>query len=53
MAILCPDCRMLDLGAQMVHQSHIPVEMHRSAGDFDPTTDKITMMTLTVGKGLE
>ena len=30
-----------------------PVEMRRSPGDFDPASDTIKVMTMTVGKGLE
>ena len=31
----------------------MPVEMRRSPGDFDPTSDTIKVMTMKVSKGLE
>ena len=30
-----------------------PVEMRRSTGDFDPTSDTIKVMTMKISKGLE
>ena len=53
MAILCPDYSTRDLCAQVLHQRQMPVEMRRSAGDFDPTSNKIKVMTMKVSKGLE
>ena len=53
MAVLCPDYRMRDLCAQVLHQRQMPLEMRRSAGDFDPTSNKIKVMTMKVSKGLE
>ncbi len=53
MAILCPDYGTRDLCAQVLHQRQMPVEMRRSPGDFDPTSNTIKVMTMKVSKGLE
>ena len=53
MAILCPDYQTRDLCAQVLHQRQIPLQMRRSAGDFDPGSDTIKVMTMKVSKGLE
>ena len=53
MAILCPDYRIRDLCAEVLHQRKMPLEMRRSPGDFDPTSNKIKVMTMKVSKGLE
>jgi len=53
MAILCPDYSARDLCAHVLHQRQIPVEMRRSPGDFDPTSNTIKVMTMKVSKGLE
>jgi hypothetical protein len=53
MAILCPDYSTRDQCAQVLHQRQMPVEMRRSPGDFDPTSDTIKVMTMKVSKGLE
>jgi len=53
MAILCPDYNTRDLCAQVLHQRQMPVEMRRSPGDFDPTSNTIKVMTMKVSKGLE
>jgi hypothetical protein len=53
MAILCPDYSTRDLCAQVLHQRRMPLEMRRSPGDFDPTSDTIKVMTMKVSKGLE
>ncbi len=53
MAILCPDYSTRDLCAQVLHQRQMPLEMRRSPGDFDPTSDTIKVMTMKVSKGLE
>ena len=53
MAILCPDYSTRDLCAQVLHQRQMPLEMRRSPGDFDPTSNTIKVMTMKVSKGLE
>ena len=42
-------------GTWMMSDETLPrlVEMHRSPGDFDPTSDTIKVMTMKVSKGLE
>ncbi len=47
------DCSTRDLCAQVLHQRQMPVEMRRSPGDFDPTSNVIKVMTMKVSKGLE
>ena len=53
MATLCPDHSTRDLCAQVLHQRQMPVEMRRSPGDFDPTSDTVKVMTMKVSNGLE
>jgi hypothetical protein len=53
MAILCADYTTRDLCAQVLRQRQMPLEMRRGPGDFDPTSDKIKVMTMKVSKGLE
>lgn len=53
MAIFCPDYSTRDLCAQVLHQRQMPLEMRRSPGDFDPTSNTIKVMTMMVSKGLE
>ena len=42
-----------NLCAQALDQRKLPVEKCLSAGDFDPNSDKIKVMTMKVSKGLE
>ena len=53
MAILCADTKTRDLCAQVMAQRKLPVENRTRSGDFDPTSDKIKIMTMKVSKGLE
>ena len=53
MAVLCADRRTRDLCAQVLAQRKLPVENRLGAGDFDPTSNKIKVMTMMVSKGLE
>ena len=53
MAVLCPDYSTRDLCAQVLHQRQMPLQMRRAAGDFDPASDTIKVMTMKVSKGLE
>ncbi len=53
MAVLCADGKARDLCAQVLHQRALPLENRVSTGDFDPTSDKIKVMTMHVSKGLE
>jgi len=39
--------------AAELHQRQMPIEMRRSPGDFDPTSDTIKVMTMKVSNGLE
>ena len=53
MAVLCADRKTRDLCAQVLAQRRLPVENRLAAGDFDPTSNKIKVMTMKVSKGLE
>ncbi|SFU70036.1 UvrD-like helicase C-terminal domain-containing protein [Polaromonas sp. YR568] len=53
MAVLCADTRTRDLCAQALAQRKLPVENRLGPGDFDPTSNKIKVMTMKVSKGLE
>jgi superfamily I DNA/RNA helicase len=53
MAVLCTDKWTRDLCAKALTQRNLPVENRLGPGDFDPTSDKIKVMTMKVSKGLE
>ncbi len=53
MAILCADSKTRDLCAQVLHQRGLPLENRIRSGDFDPTSNKIKVMTMHASKGLE
>jgi len=53
MAVLCADTKTRDLCARTLAERKLPVENRLGAGDFDPTSDKIKVMTMKVSKGLE
>ena len=53
MAVLCADTKTRDLCARALAQRKLPVENRLGSGDFDPTSDKIKVMTMKVSKGLE
>jgi hypothetical protein len=53
MAVLCADKAMRDLCAQVLHQRGLPLENRTQRGDFDPTSNKIKVMTMHASKGLE
>jgi len=53
MAVLCADTKTRDLCAQTLAQRKLPVENRLGPGDFDPTSNKIKVMTMKVSKGLE
>jgi len=53
MAVLCADWKTRDLCAQVLHQRGLPLENRVNTGDFDPTSDKIKVMTMYASKGLE
>jgi superfamily I DNA/RNA helicase len=44
---------MSDLHARSLAQRKLPVENRLGSGDFDPTSNKIKVMTMKVNKGLE
>jgi superfamily I DNA/RNA helicase len=44
---------MRDLCARTLAQRKLPVENRLGSGDFDPTSNKIKVMTIKVSKGLE
>jgi hypothetical protein len=53
MAVLCADTKTRDLCARTLAQRKLPVENRLGSGDFDPTSNKIKVMTMKVSKGLE
>jgi hypothetical protein len=53
MAVLCADWKTRDLCARTLAQRKLPVENRLGNGDFDPTSNKIKVMTMKVSKGLE
>ena len=53
MAVLCADTKTRDLCARHLAQRKLPVENRLGSGDFDPTSNKIKVMTMKVSKGLE
>ncbi|MBK7120865.1 MAG: NERD domain-containing protein [Comamonadaceae bacterium] len=53
MAVLCPHYGEMDLCADVLRRRHLPHQVRKRAGDFDPAADTIKVMTLHVSKGLE
>jgi hypothetical protein len=53
MPVLCADTRTRDLCACTLAQPELPVENRLGSGDFDPTSNKIKVMTMKVSKGLD
>lgn len=52
-AVLRADTKTRDLCARTLAQRKLPVENRLGSGDFDPTSNKIKVMTMKVSKGLE
>jgi superfamily I DNA/RNA helicase len=53
MEVLCAGWKTRDICAQVLAQRKLPVENRVSSGDFDPTSNKIKLMTMHASKGLE
>jgi hypothetical protein len=53
MAVLCANWNTRDLCAQVLRQRGLPLENRVNAGDFDPSSNKIKVMTMHASKGLE
>ncbi len=53
MAVLCADGKTRDLCAQALASRKLPVENRITSGDFDPSSNKIKVMTMRASKGLE
>ena len=53
MAVLCPTHEIRDLCARTLAQRKLPLENRLGAGDFNPGSNKIKVMTLHASKGLE
>jgi hypothetical protein len=53
MAVLCPTHEIRDLCASTLRRRKLPLENRTRSGEFDPTSDKIKVMTLHASKGLE
>ncbi len=53
MAVQCADTKTREMCARTLARRKLPVESRLGSGDFDPTSDKIKVMTMKVSKGLE
>ena len=53
MAVLCRHYGEMDLCADVLRRRHLPHQVRKRAGDFDPAADTIKVMTLHASKGLE
>lgn len=53
MAILCPDWRIMDLYADVLHHRRMSFSVRKYSGDYNPSADTIQIMTMKVSKGLE
>ncbi|WP_413893573.1 3'-5' exonuclease [Candidatus Skiveiella danica] len=53
MAVLCRHYSEMDLCADVLRRRHLPHQVRKRAGDFDPAADTIKIMTLHASKGLE
>jgi Nuclease-related domain/UvrD-like helicase C-terminal domain/AAA domain len=53
MAVLCYDIKTRNDCAQALASRKLPVENRITSGDFDPSSNKIKVMTMKVSKGLE
>jgi superfamily I DNA/RNA helicase len=51
--VLCADGPTRDLCARALRERKLPLQNRLRAGDFDPTSDTIKVMTMKVSKGLE
>lgn len=51
--VLCADTKTRDLCARTLAQRKLPVENRLGSDDFDPSSNKIKVMTMKVSKGLE
>lgn len=52
-ALLRADTKTRDLCSRTLTQRKLPVDNRLGSGDFDPTSNKIKVMTMKVSKGLE
>ena len=53
MAILCKDYAVMDACANALARRHLPHQVRKRSGDFQPAKDTIKVMTMKVSKGLE
>jgi len=53
MAILCKDYAVMDACANALARKHLPHQVRKRSGDFQPAKDTIKVMTMKVSKGLE
>jgi len=51
MAVLCAHTKTRELCARTLARRKLPVENRLGSGDFDPTSNKIKVMTMKVSKG--
>ncbi len=53
MAVICRDYATMDVCANALHYRKLPHQVRRRSGDFNPSRDTITVLTMHVCKGLE
>jgi hypothetical protein len=53
MAIICRDYATMDVCANALHRRKLPHQVRKRSGDFNPSRDTITVLTMHVSKGLE
>lgn len=53
MAVLCRRYDLMEQCARALNAAHIPHEVRRKSGDFQPLADTVKIMTMHASKGLE
>lgn len=53
MAVLCADVKSRDLFGQVLASRKLPMENRVSRGDFDPSNNKMKLITMKISKGFE
>ena len=53
MAVICRDYATMDECANALRHRQLPHQLRKRSGDFNPSRDTITVLTMHVSKGLE
>ena len=53
MAVLCADVKSRDLCGQVLASRKLPMENRVSRGDFNPSSNKMKLITMKISKGFE